>query len=166
MGGNAAPPLPRSGAPAVRPVTRPAVGVLTKEAEVGPLEGAAARADEARRLRAIELKAKGLTQKEIAAALDVTPGAVSQWMRRYREGGVEGMRSRRDRSGARPRMEDGAWDRLAALLSEGPAAHGFDGAAWSFTNIARLIEREFGIRYHPAHVSRVLRGRNLLPLSM
>src|SRR5947208_5500577 len=40
---------------------------------------------EGRRFRAWELKQQGWTQSLIAAALGVTPGAVSQWMTRVRD---------------------------------------------------------------------------------
>lgn len=44
---------------------------------------------EGRRLRAFELKKRGWTQRDIADALGVTEGPVSQWMKRAREGRVE-----------------------------------------------------------------------------
>jgi transposase len=47
---------------------------------------------EGRRLRAFELKERGWKQTEIADALGVSEGAVSQWMKRAREEGVEGLR--------------------------------------------------------------------------
>jgi predicted transcriptional regulator len=47
---------------------------------------------EGRRLRALELKEQGWKQTEIAVALGVSEGAVSQWMKRAREQGVEGLR--------------------------------------------------------------------------
>ena len=40
---------------------------------------------EGRRLRAFELKEQGLKQKQIAEALGVTEGALSQWMKRATE---------------------------------------------------------------------------------
>ena len=46
---------------------------------------------EGRRLRAFELKERGWKQAEIADALGITEGAASQWMRRAREEGVEGL---------------------------------------------------------------------------
>ena len=46
---------------------------------------------EGRRLRAFELKERGWKQKQIADALGVTEGAVSQWMKHAREEGVEGL---------------------------------------------------------------------------
>jgi transposase len=49
---------------------------------------------EGRRLRAWELKQQGRNQREIARALGGTEGAVSQWMKRGRQGGVEALRKR------------------------------------------------------------------------
>ncbi len=42
---------------------------------------------EGRRLRAWELKQEGWSQQRIAEALGVSKGAVSQWMKRARQGG-------------------------------------------------------------------------------
>jgi transcriptional regulator with XRE-family HTH domain len=47
---------------------------------------------EGRRLRAWELKQQGWSQRLIAAALGVTPGAISQWMTRVREDGGASLR--------------------------------------------------------------------------
>ena len=47
---------------------------------------------EGRRLRAFELKEQGWKQTHIAEALGVTEGAVSQWMKRAAEEGVEGLK--------------------------------------------------------------------------
>jgi transposase len=42
---------------------------------------------EGRRFRAFELKQQGWSQQEIADTLGVNKGAVSQWMKRARDGG-------------------------------------------------------------------------------
>jgi DNA-directed RNA polymerase specialized sigma24 family protein len=47
---------------------------------------------EGRRLRAFELKQQGWKQTEIADALGVSEGAVSQWMKRAREEGGQALR--------------------------------------------------------------------------
>src|SRR3954467_4667209 len=46
---------------------------------------------EGRRLRAFELKQEGCSQQRIAEALGVSKGAVSQWMKRAREGGIQAL---------------------------------------------------------------------------
>jgi transposase len=44
-------------------------------------------------------------------------------------------------------------------LLQGAAAHGFTGELWTVARISKLIDREFGIAYHPSHVRWLLRHR-------
>ena len=60
---------------------------------------------EGRRLRAFELKQEGWKQKDIADALGVSKGAVSQWMKRAQQEGVEGLRHKPP-PGLKPRLGD------------------------------------------------------------
>ena len=112
---------------------------------------------EARRLRAWELKQDGWSHARIAAALGVTPGAVSQWMTRAAAGGVAALR-RRVAPGPRPKLTEAQRAQLPGLLARGAEAFGFAGDLWTTKRVAGVIEREFGVRYHPAHVSRLLRA--------
>jgi transposase len=112
---------------------------------------------EGRRLRAFELKEQGWKQKHIAEALGVTEGAVSQWMKRAREQGVEGLRHKPP-PGATPRLSEDQRARVPELLAQGAQAHGFRGEAWTCERVAIVIRREFGVSYHPAHVSRLLKA--------
>lgn len=118
---------------------------------------------EGRRLRAWELKEEGFSQKQIADFLGVTEGAVSQWIRRGREGGVEGLK-RRVACGASPRLTDEQRVELAELLATYHAEDfGFTGKVWSCGRVAKLILWRFGVSYHPAHVSRILRNLRISP---
>jgi transposase len=112
---------------------------------------------EARRFRAWELKQQGWKQNAIARALGVTPGAVSQWLKRAREQGVESLR-RRVGSGAPSRLSAAQRTRLPELLAQGAEAYGFRGALWTRGRVAEVIQREFGVTYDPAHVGRILRA--------
>jgi transposase len=109
---------------------------------------------EARRLQAWRLKQQGWPQRQIAEALGVSEGAVSQWMRRARNSGPDALRHRPP-PGARRRLTDEQLARLPALLHQGPAASGFRGAVWTRTRIAVVIRVACGISYHPAHISRL-----------
>jgi transposase len=115
---------------------------------------------EGRRLRALELKERGWKQSEIAEALGVTEGAVSQWMKRAREEGAEALRHKPP-PGAPSRLSDQQRARLPELLAQGAQAHGFRGEVWTCERVAVVIRREFGVSYHPAHVSRVVRALGL-----
>jgi transposase len=112
---------------------------------------------EGRRLRAFELKQRGWKQTQIADALGVTEGAVSQWMKRATEEGVEGLRHKPP-PGATPRLSEEARARLPELLARGAEAHGFRGEVWTCERVAKVIRKEFGVSYHPAHVSRLLKA--------
>jgi transposase len=109
---------------------------------------------EARRLQAWRLKQQGWSQCRIAEALGVSEGAVSQWMTRARQGGAEALQHRRP-PGALCRLTAEQRARLPTLLHQGPEAYGFRGEVWTRSRIAVVIRLEFGVSYHPAHVSRV-----------
>lgn len=115
---------------------------------------------EGRRRRAWELKQQGWKQQDIAAALGVTKGAVSQWMRRAREGGEEALR-RHPPPGPTPKLTVEQLAHLPGLLAPGAEAYGYRGQVWTTKRVAEVIERTFGVRYHPAHVSRLLRAERL-----
>src|SRR5918995_3246353 len=102
---------------------------------------------EGRRLRAFELKKRGWKQAQIAEALGVTEGAVSQWMKRAREEeGVEGLRHKPP-PGATPRLSEQERAKLPELLAQGAEAHGFRGEVWTCERVAIVIRREFGVSY-------------------
>jgi transposase len=111
---------------------------------------------EGRRLRALVLHERGWTGRAIADALGVTPGAVSQWLSRAREGGAEALRHHPPPGPAR-RLSVEQREQLATLLAKGAEAHGYLGAVWTTKRVAAVIHKEFGVHYHPAHVSRLLR---------
>src|SRR5512132_4623487 len=113
---------------------------------------------EGRRLRAFELKQQGWSQQHIAQALGVSKGAVSQWMKRARDGGGAEALKRRPAPGARPRLSEDQRAKLPELLARGAPSHGFRGEVWTCERVAIVIRREFGVSYHPAHVSRLLKA--------
>lgn len=109
---------------------------------------------EVRRLQAWHLKQQGWSQRQIAEALGVSQGAVSQWMTRAREGGPEALR-RRPPPGAPPRLTPAQLAQLPELLARGPEAYGFRGQLWTRGRIAAVIQLTFGVSYHPRHVGRL-----------
>ena len=117
---------------------------------------------EGRRLRALELHEQGWTGSRIAAALGVSRGAVSQWLKVARERGREGLRTQ-PRGRKAPQLSAAQRAALPALLAKRAEAYGFIGAVWTTARVAVVIRRAFGVRHHPAHVSRILKERRWTP---
>jgi transposase len=110
---------------------------------------------EGRRLRAWELFQVGWRQVDIAEALGVTQGAVSQWIQRAREGGVEALH-RHPAPGAKSKLIPKQLAELPNLLARGAEAYGFRGNVWTHPRIVAIIKQVFGVKYHPNHIPRIL----------
>ena len=112
---------------------------------------------EGRRVRAYELKEQGWSQRAIAAALGVSEGAVSQWLKRAREGGGRAALRHRRSPGRPPKLTAPQRAQIPALLAKGAESYGFIGAVWTTRRVAVVLERTFGVRYDPSHVARLLK---------
>ena len=111
---------------------------------------------EYRRFRAWELYQLGWKQKDIALALGVTKGSISQWVKRAKTGGWESLR-RRKPSGSRSRLTSEQRIQLLALLAQGAEAFGFRGDLWTQPRVTELIRRQFRVSYHSSQVGRILK---------
>jgi transposase len=121
--------------------------------------GAPKRADwrEERRKRAWALKHQGWQQKDIARALGVSEAAMSQWLKRAREGGGVEVLASHPGPGGVARLSAEQRAQIPGLLERGAEAHGFRGDVWTANRVAEVIERTFGVRYSRDHVSLLLR---------
>src|SRR5512140_863321 len=100
-------------------------------------------------------KPHGWKQKAIAEAFGVAESTVSGWVQKGNAAGVEALRDQPGR-GRRPKLSDEQRKKLSGLLKRGAISYGFRGDIWMNPRVAQVIRREFGITYHPAHVSRIL----------
>jgi transposase len=115
-----------------------------------------------RRLRAWNLKQRGWAQLDIADALDVSAAAVSQWMHKAHDAGVQALRAHT--SPGHPAKLTVAQKRLIPdVLWHGAEAYGFRGDVWTCVRVAHAIEWEFGVHYHKDHVSRLLKELGWTP---
>jgi transposase len=115
-----------------------------------------------RRLRAVDLKEQGRTQREIAMVLGVTEGAVSQWLAAERAGRREALFAR-PRPGARPKLAPEQLRLLPDLLWHGPESYGFPGEIWTCDRVAGVLWEEFDVWYSRSQVSRLLNRLHRTP---
>jgi transposase len=109
---------------------------------------------EERRLQGARLLAEGMGQAEVARRLDVKRQSVHEWVKVIEEQGEKGLA--RVPAGRKPRLNAVQLEQLGELLKAGPQAHGYATALWTTERIARLIKRQFGVRYHRDHIGRLL----------
>lgn len=110
-----------------------------------------------RRFRIWELHQQGWKQKDIAAALGITQGAVSQTLSRAKAGGTDALKTR-PLLGVPSKLTQEQKAQIPTLLLRGAEAFGFSGAVWTCDRIAAVIAQEFEVVYHRDHVRKLLRS--------
>src|SRR5574341_68283 len=112
---------------------------------------------EERRLEAGRLLKEGqLSQSQIAKQLGVSRMAVSYWAGRYRRGRLKRLQHRVV-TGRPSKLTTAQKRKLNQRLKKGALAAGFSTDRWTLERITALIEYEFGVRYHPNYLPRLLR---------
>jgi transposase len=109
---------------------------------------------EERRLQGARLLEDGVSQAEVARQLGVKRQSVHEWAKVIAAQGEKGLT--RVPTGRKARLNAVQLSQLAQHLQNGPQAHGYATALWTTERIARLIKRQFGVRYHRDHVGRLL----------
>ena len=110
----------------------------------------------ARRIHAVLLNHREHSSGEIATILEAPRSKVSLWLAQYEEYGWEALLEGH-RSG-RPRQLDAQQRQgLCDILDSGPIAYGFVSGVWSSPMIARVIQEEYQVDYHPGHVRKLLK---------
>jgi transposase len=110
---------------------------------------------ERRRFEALRLLRQGLNQSEVARRLRVVRQSVARWAALERQGGERALRQA-GRAGRKPRLTPRQKGRLEQRLLAGPQRLGYETSLWTSERVADLIEQEFGVRYHPGHVWKIL----------
>lgn len=117
---------------------------------------------EQRRLRAVRLLGEGFSPVEVARQIGVDRRSVRRWKAAARKGGTAAVAAR-PASGRPRRLTHRDLTRLRRMLIQGAQAVGLPTDLWTCPRVAWLIQRRFEVRYHPAHVSRLLHGLGFSP---
>src|SRR5262245_30568847 len=111
---------------------------------------------ERRRKRAVQAVADGEPRATVAKVLGVHPKTVARWVRAARRpGGLDA----KPQPGPTPGLSAADLRRLGELLAKGAKAHGWHNELWTAARVARVVEREFHVSYHPEHAREILKRR-------
>ncbi len=117
---------------------------------------------EGRRRRALALLDDGFSLNEVGRRIGCNPSSVMRWRDARRWGGAGALQVRF--SPGRPgKLITSEKERLVRLLLKGPVAAGYRTNLWTTARIAEMVEREFGVRYHPDHIGRLMHSLGWTP---
>ena len=123
-------------------------------------------AQAALRNRAVRAVLDGMTQVEAARVFGVHPNAVNRWIKRYREGGWDGLSERRRgrRVGEQAALSERQQQEVITLVRETtPDQLGLAGFLWTRDAVAELIAQRYGLWLARATVGGYLRGWGFSP---
>jgi len=112
------------------------------------------------RLLALANALDGLPREEAARLAGMTGQTLGDWVHRYNEEGVEGLRDR-PRSGRPCALDESQQAALKALVLRGPDLKKDGCVAWRARDLCEVVERRFGVRYREAGMLRLLKGLDL-----
>src|ERR1700720_2845662 len=111
---------------------------------------------ERRRLQAVALLERGLSESEVARRLKVSHTSVNRWARVRDEQGVKGLKQA-GRAGRKPRLSAMDLKRLEQGLLKGPEALGYETPLWTLWRGSYPIEKGVWICYPPGPVLELFR---------
>lgn len=110
---------------------------------------------ERRRRRAIELLKKGWSLSAVAAKIGCSASSVFLWRAVVRKRGAQGLKAK-PVPGRPSRLTQWQKQALARILVMGALRCGYSTDLWTTRRVAEVIEKRFGIDYHPNHLWRIL----------
>ena len=112
------------------------------------------------RLLALANALEGLPREQAARLAGMTGQTLGDWVHRYNEEGVEGLKDR-PRSGRPCGLDVGQQAALKALVLRGPRLKRDGCVAWRLRDLCALAERRFGVRYSESGLLRLAKGLDL-----
>jgi len=117
---------------------------------------------EARRLRAADLLADGKTPAQVAALTGAGHSSVKKWKAALAKGGKEALAAKPPAVRS-SKLDDAHKSELVEILVRGPLASGFRTDLWTCRRVAEVVQKRFGVSYHPDHLGRILHDLGFTP---
>jgi transposase len=118
----------------------------------------------ARRLLAIALVLEGWSRQDAAAACAMERQTLRDWVHRYNEAGLDGLRNRPRRNGPPPRLSAEQQAEVAQWVEQGPELERDGVVRWRCVDLQRRIEQAFTVALHESTVGKLLHRLNFTRL--
>jgi transposase len=130
---------------------------------------AAAREKDAaasRRMLALALVLEGRTRTEAAQAAGMDRQTLRDWVHRYNEAGLAGLKNRAGVRGRRRKLTEAQEAMFAAWVREGPKPDVHKVVRWRCCDLRDEIVRRFGVEMHERTVGKLLARLNFSRVSV
>lgn len=117
---------------------------------------------ENRRRLAVARVIEGYSQTEVARFLGVNVRSVRRWVAAHRQEGEPGLAAS-IAPGQAPRLTPEQGQVVLGWLATPATEFGFATELWTAPRVAGLIEKEFGVTYHPRYLNEWLTARGITP---
>ena len=115
------------------------------------------------RIRAVKRVEAGESPEAVIKTLGFSRARIYEWLTRYREHGIEGLRSR-PATGRPPRLTGSQMQKIYRLVvGNNPRQLRFEFALWTRAMVRDLIRQEFDVRLSEVSVGRLLDKLGLSP---
>lgn len=145
-----------------------AVAIMRKDLDAAGLRRSASRSKDAgaaRRMLALALVLEGRSRTEAAQACGMDRQTLRDWVHRYNEEGLTGLSDRRA-PGPTPRLTFAQQAEVAEWVRQGPDLTEHGVVRWRRIDLARAIERRFGVVLAERTVGTLLRRLGFRRLSV
>jgi transposase len=117
---------------------------------------------EARRFRAAELLQDGKSTAEVARLVGAGHSSVKKWKIALAKGGMDALAAK-PHPGTPSKLDDAQKARLVEIMVAGPLASGYHTDLWTCPRVADIVQKTFGVSYHPDHLGRILHELGFTP---
>jgi transposase len=143
---------------------------ITRTDLTGPdLRQAAARSDDSaftRRALALALVLEGKSRAEAANSAGMDRQTLRDWVHRYNDAGLDGLKDRTNPGGAEPKLSADQQAQLAEWVRQGPDPERHAFVRWRLVDLRDEIDRAFAIKLHERSVGKILERLNFRRMSV
>jgi len=109
------------------------------------------------RLRCLLLCDEGKTMQQAGDICEVSRSIVAEWIRKYRQGGVQAVTKRGPYQGKPPRLNPEQQQELREIIRNGPQQAGLDTGVWTASVVAVVVRDRFAVSLSLSQIRRTLR---------
>jgi len=110
----------------------------------------------AKRIQGLLLVSSGMAERQAAEIVKVKRRTLQEWIFKYRRGGLAAL-EKGPYPGRSPKLTEAQFEELGRIIEQGPETAGLDSDVWTVPLAVDLVNRLFGVKYHPDHMRKILK---------